>query len=330
MRPRTSRLAFTLIELLVVIAIIAVLIGLLLPAVQKVREAANRMSCTNNLKQLGLSIHNYENTRGFLPPGRVNGRVMPEVGARTQLYQGWGGFILPFIEQDAVARMYDLGKDCRHIDNQQAVSTPLKLMLCPSTADRPLLHTYPVSGVASNTTPATLGRNNGEPITFATADYIAKINIDADIVTFLYNGDPNTFPRGGALSQNEVVKIEQVADGTSTTLLLVECAGRPNIWRAGRLTNNTANESHGSGWASYENAFNFVGRNDDGTAYVNRAGPCAINCTNERQPYSFHTGGVNALFGDGSVRFLQQSIRTNVFMTMVTRSAGEVVAEVGG
>src|SRR5438128_4728365 len=156
MRTRTSRLAFTLIELLVVIAIIAVLIGLLLPAIQKVREAANRATCSNNLKQLGLSIHNFENTRGALPPGRANapGRSLPEYGITAKIYQGWGGFILPFVEQDSVARLYDLNKDCRDTANVEAVNKPLKLMVCPSSPDRPEFFTY--ASTAAVNPPATM------------------------------------------------------------------------------------------------------------------------------------------------------------------------------
>jgi len=318
--------AFTLIELLVVMAIIAILIGLLLPAVQKVREAANRATCSNNLKQLGLSIHNFENARGVLPPGRANapgGTSMAILGITNKIYQGWGGFILPFVEQDAVARLYDLNKDCRDTVNVNAVNKPLKLMLCPSSPDRPDLFTY--ASTAAVNPPANMP---SPTLVFAPCDYIAKINIDADIVTFLYNADPATFPRGGALSQNELVRITQVADGMSNTVLLAESAGRPNIWRAGKLISTSVQENIGAGWAHYENAYNFVGRNDDGTAGVNKAGPCAINCTNERQPYSFHSGGANILFGDGSVRFVRSSIDIVTFAALVTRSGGETIVNV--
>jgi prepilin-type N-terminal cleavage/methylation domain-containing protein/prepilin-type processing-associated H-X9-DG protein len=309
-----SRRAFTLIELLVVIAIIAVLIGLLLPAVQKVREAANRAKCQNNMKQLGLAVHDFENARNALPPGRTNGAAIPFYGLNTTgVTQGWGGFILPFLEQDSVYKLFDFNKDCADVANQPAVNSQLAVMLCPSAPDRP--------------TPWTVTGS----ITFAVCDYTAMNNIDTLVAQWLYcNGDAtcaSRFPRDAILAQNKVSKIVDVTDGMSNSIMLTECAGRPNTWRAGKLTGSVqGNSAGGAGWAHFENSYSFWGKNSDGTTPSDgrRSGPCAVNCTNERQAYSFHPGGVNVLFGDASVRFLTNSVPTTTFMTLVTRGAGEV------
>jgi prepilin-type N-terminal cleavage/methylation domain-containing protein/prepilin-type processing-associated H-X9-DG protein len=305
---RRRRRAFTLIEVLVVIAIIGVLLGLLLPAVQKVLDAAARLSCGNNLRQAGLALHQFESTRGRLPPGAVFG-PLPEAGITTDALHGCWPFLLPYLEQQALFNAYRWDVDFFDPANQPTVATQLKILQCPSAqANRFVLMEDPDGAFTKG------GQG-------ACIDYGPVQGIGPGLV-LLGLVDPVGDYRG-ALPINQMSRLAQISDGTSNTLLVAEDAGRPQLWQAGRYVPDVF--SFGGPWASNVNAVLIQGASVDGST---APGPCALNCTNNQQPYSFHTGGANFLFADGSVHFLPAAIDIRVLAALATRAGGEVVGGV--
>jgi prepilin-type N-terminal cleavage/methylation domain-containing protein/prepilin-type processing-associated H-X9-DG protein len=311
------RQGFTLIELLVVIAIIAVLLGLLLPAVQKVREAANRMNCVSNLKNLALAAHNYHEACNSFPPGAV-GPLTPAFPQYLKLkHHGLGTYLLPYLEQSALASRYHRDGSWFDPPNQPVVTTQLRVWQCPSAQANRVQ-----DGSLSTIAPPTPDSFNG---TAACGDYAGMGVVDAGLVragTIDAPGGPLD-ERGhyeGVFPLNGSRRLGDILDGASNTILIGECAGRPQLWQRNQAVENAW--LSGGPWAS-RNLLWCRGSTADGTAFF---GTCAINCTNDREVYSFHTGGANVAFADGSVRFLKADINIRIFAGLVTRAGGEVAS----
>jgi prepilin-type processing-associated H-X9-DG protein/prepilin-type N-terminal cleavage/methylation domain-containing protein len=312
------RRAVTLIEVLVVIAIIAILIGLLLPAVQKVRDSAARARCANNLKQLGLALHQFHDSHQVFP---ASGWTRAGPGNPGGKYVGWRSLTLPFIEQENLQKLYDFNSNWWEGTNPTAAAVPVKTYQCPSTPRGPDV----LSAVAHPPRPALTFPNPIAPTDYEAIMGVKPGSINPHLPTALYNSG-NRF---SVMYRNSRTRITDVTDGTSSTILVVECAARPLVYRK-RSPNPTLSNDQGIGWADSEGPFSLDGASADGSAEgCGPAGGCtlAMNRKNDNEPYSFHSGGGNFLFADGHVRFVRESVALAIFAALCTKNGGEVVSQ---
>ena len=313
-----SRRGFTVIELLIVIAIIGVLVALLLPAVQAGREAARRIACANNLKNLGLALHHYHDDQRTLPPGAV-GPLAPTFPQYAALkHHGLTTFLLPYVEQQPLASRYHWDVSWFDPPNQPVVNTQLSIWQCPSAQSNRI-----DDGSHSTVTPPPVVLYSG---TAVCSDYAGMGAVDIGLpLTGLI--EPPAGPRDerghyeGAFPVNAARTLAEISDGTSHTILIAECAGRPQLWQGRSIAPNKW--VSGGPWASRNLLFG-RGATRDGTALY---GPCAVNCTNNREVYGFHPSGANTVFADGSVHFLSAGTDIRVFAGLVTRAGGEVIPD---
>lgn len=319
-----KRAAFTLIELLVVIAIIAILIGLLLPAVQKVREAANRAKCTNNLKQLGVALHAFHDTNGALPPGAEQD-VCPRSNSActTGFIRGtsWIVHTLPYIEQDNIYRLYNFDLAHNAAANGTNVGMQVvKTIYCPSgpdpqkykdpnagTVNNPSTHYYGISGpgdVVDNTTNVV----NGTTFTYRVGDAANNAAWSGNGMLTQYRDST------GSISTKYKVRLTDVTDGTTNTIMVGERSinlpsGQTNDYRSWIRGNNG-----GSGTTKCV------------TYPINSTMYNGSNNFNHISMASHHTGGCNFALGDGSVRFIRSSIALNIYKASASINSGEVFA----
>jgi prepilin-type N-terminal cleavage/methylation domain-containing protein/prepilin-type processing-associated H-X9-DG protein len=363
-RPARRRAGFTLIELLVVIAIIAILIGLLLPAVQKVREAAARMQCTNNLKQLGLAAMNYESSYGGFPHNAITKNnsqwpfipwdptTAPAVGNTGGTQGRCSGLVplLPFVEQGNLASLYTFNLDWSDPANVNVLAVSFKLFRCPSSPVNNVVTPYntnyisggnksfaPPSAPGASTNvlggsvyPTTKNTSTGWPADYAPICQVktakdasgAEIAFSNPIVAAAYPGIPSK----GAMRQNGMTRITEITDGTSTTTLYSEVAGRDQQYYADRShIPYDATKITGPIWADADNRITVTGTDPTGKTNFG-TGSCAMNCNNlQGDIYSFHINGANVGFADGSVRFVSSSGSITTLAALVTKAGGEVI-----
>jgi len=321
---RASRPGFTLIELLVVIAIIAVLIALLLPAVQAAREAARRTQCINNLKQLGLALHNYHDAVGTFPMGYAAQGKFVDGATDTAYGWAWGAMILPQLEQTALFNAANFARPVEAQQNTTVIRSMITTYICPSDVTSGLFQVTDASG-------------NVLATAAAPSSYAASVGgNETDTATGINNDGLGT----GVMFRNSRIRLADIPDGTSQTIAVVEKAwsNASGLW-AGAVTHGvirrgSTNRSPTTGKLFYPAATlvqahcHLINTNSDPDGGLD-------DCS------SLHPGGANFLFADGSVHFLKSILADAgtrpdgspiyspaglVFQALATRAGGEVIS----
>ncbi|WP_233578673.1 DUF1559 domain-containing protein [Tautonia sociabilis] len=340
-------MGFTLIELLVVIAVIGVLVALLLPAVQAAREAARRMQCTNNLKQIGLALHNYEGAHGAFPPAG-QGSYLGSTPAGVEFGDGLGVMprILQQMEQSNVFNAINFNLDYNHLSgaNFTAFSAVVDAYLCPSSVSIN-------SGGRDTPDPGDpMSRSSGTG--YGVQDYGAVYYTDIDPLGRA--GQPgsnevtplrNKLAHGIGLMNRGMTRIAAVTDGLSSTIAVAEDAGRDARF-ASPYTEGYMNPARTDvsrpvppgqrrfwRWGEPDGAFGVSGRINNEARPMHEDAPYtfpAATAGNQAgandEIFSYHPGGANVLFGDGHVAFLKETTDVVVLRRLVTRSGGEVIS----
>jgi prepilin-type N-terminal cleavage/methylation domain-containing protein/prepilin-type processing-associated H-X9-DG protein len=296
------RRAFTLIELLVVIAIIAVLIGLLVPAVQRIRETAARLQCKNNLKQIGLALHNYHGRFGYFPPGYQT-QVAPDNSDLGPGW-GWGAFLLADLEQDNLMKQIRFDLDIKDPQNAAARTTILSIFVCPSELK---IGTF------------TVVDQTGAPLVdVARGNYVAMNGV--------LGVSSDAYDNNGAFLRNTQMRIADITDGLSNTLFVGErCTSMSSTTWVGAVTGGVVPAQR------YPNPADQLANAELASALILAHGSRS-HIPNDQLVFdadataSYHISGVNFLFGDGSVHSISNTISGTVYEGLLTRSGGEPVS----
>ncbi len=327
LRSNRKRAGFTLIELLVVIAIIAVLIALLLPAVQQAREAARRSQCKNNLKQLGLAMHNYHDIYNRFAPGAVyqgTGGTAPTGGREANWGTTWAISILPLIEQQSLYNLYDFNLTARQqvaARGQQVQRANLSALKCPSHVEVSTRLNQEYDGFAKGNYAA-----NGGAQYFMSRDSFTNSQ---------YRGAFSPVAQWGA-------SFRDITDGSSNAVLFSEVVAHSNVqddrgawaWVSGAFFSGRTNSS-GSGGAGIAtpnsktryDASPFAGNEMDNPIFNYRNDQDKTDGTGATAARSFHTGGVHVTMCDGSVRFISENLDENTWVRILGIADGNIVGE---